>query len=338
VYIGAQLVIDTGLSQEIITVTAFSATVTPPTITATFAVPHLSGVQLIGATFPTQAASGDPFFTQSEILSYLARAQNTFLAAVPMVFALNTQNVQVGQILQPLVCDSIEINRIASSYQNVALASLVRSAGTVTATSQSPHGLIAGEKFSILQSPDPTFDGAFTVGVATGPTTWTYSQTGASATTSGGGWAGLWLRLLEMSQEELYMQNPAYRDQFVTKLTSFYEDRTGLYQFGVNGNPSTNLPIEVLCSIRDTDTLQLTDGFLVPDPTLHYTKYKALEYAWSKDGEQRSPQQAAYCKARYDRGVMTCRRWLGWHGGMGGQAQQQMAMAGASAGASRGRR
>src|ERR1700722_18149278 len=155
-YVGALLVIDSGLNEEVISVTAFNATVTPPTITATFAVPHASGVQLVGATFPTQAASGDQFFTQSEILSYIARAQNQFLSDVPMIFALNTQNVQVGQVLQPLVCDSIEIAHVASSYQNVALTSLVRSGGTVTATSQSPHGLVQNEKFAILQAPDPT--------------------------------------------------------------------------------------------------------------------------------------------------------------------------------------
>jgi hypothetical protein len=146
----------------------------------------------------------------------------------------------------------------------------------------------------------------------------------------------LWLRLLEVSQEELQCQNPFYRDNFVTKLTSWYEDRTGLYQFGVSGQPSTNLPIEVLCSIRDTDTIALTDGFLTGDPFLHYIKYLALSYAFSKDGEARDPQREKYCRMRYERGVMTARRWLGWHVGMGGQQQQQMATAGASAG--RGRR
>jgi hypothetical protein len=336
VFVGAQLVIDTGASQEIITVTAFNASATPPTITATFALTHLAGVTIVGATFPTQAASGDPFFTQSEILSYLARAQNTFLSDVPMIYALNTQMVQVGQTLQPLVCDAIEMAHVASSYANVLLSSLTRSSNLVTAISASPHGLTQSEKFAILQSPDPTFDGAFKVGTVIDAYTWSYPQYAPNASTSGGGWAGLWLRLLEVSQEELSMQNPQWRDQFVTKLLNFFEDRTGLYQFGVGpGVPSTNLPIEILCSIRDTDTLQLTDYFLVPDVMLHAVKYLALSYAWSKNGEQQSPQQAAYAKARYDRLVLTCRRWLGWHGGMGGKPQQQMAMAGAQG---RGRR
>lgn len=329
VFSGAQLVIDSGFNEEIITVSAFNPAATPPTITATFALPHAIGVPIVGATFPTQAQSGDPFFTQPEILSYLARAQNQFLADVPMIFALNTQTVTVGQILQPLVCDAIAINRIASSSANVLLVSLTRASNVVTAISQSPHGLIANEKFAILQAPDPSFDGAFRLGTVLSPTSWSYSQVAPDATTSGGGWAGLWLRLLEVSQSELSMQNPFWESQFTTSLKSWWEDRSGLYAFGLGGRPSSNFPIEVLCSIRDTDTLQLTDGFLVPDPMLHYVKYKALEYAASKDGEQRSPQLAAYCKQRYDRGVLTTRRWLGYMGGLGGQAQQEMAMAGA---------
>jgi hypothetical protein len=337
VFVGAQLVIDTGASQEIITVTAFNANATPPTITATFALTHLAGVTIVGATFPTQASSGDPFFTTSEILSYIARAQNQFLADVPMIFALNTQTVTVGQVLQPLVCDSIEINRIASSYANVALSQLVRSGNTVTATSISPHGLVSGEKFAIFQTPDPTFDGAFRVATVIDSLHWTYSQDAANATTSGGGWAGLWLRLLEVSQTELSMQNPFYRDQFVTSLKAWWEDREGLYAFGVGpGVPSTNLPIEILCSIRDTDTLQLTDGFLTPDVFCHYIRYLSLSYVFSKDGEARDPMREKYCRMRYERGVITARRWLGWHVGMGGQQQQQMAMAGA--GTSQGRR
>jgi hypothetical protein len=327
-YDGAELVIDSGLSEEIVTVSGFNAASTPPTITATFALPHAAGVQAVGATFPTQAQSGDYFFSQTEILSYIARAQNQFLSDVPMIFALNTQTVTVGQVIQPVVCDMIEIARIASSYQNVALVSLSRLNNVVTATSVSPHGLIPGEKFAIFQSPDPNFDGAFNVGMVTGPTTWTYPQVGLNELISGGGWVGLWLRLLEVSQEELSMQSPFWQAQFITKISSWWEDRAGIYRFGVNGKPSTNLPVSVLCAIRDTDVLLLTDGLLVPDPFLHYTKYKALEYCYSKDGEQRDSSRAAYCKARYDRGVAISRRWLGWAADMGKQQQMQMATAG----------
>jgi hypothetical protein len=320
VYNGAQLIIDTGLAQETITITGFNPSASPPTITASFTNPHSTGVQLVGATFPTQAQSGDQFFTQSEILSYIARAQNQYLADVPMIFALNTQTVQYGQIIQPLVCDSIEIHRIASSSQNIALSTLTRLNNVVTAVSQSPHGLSVNEKFAVFSAPDPNFNGAFKVATILSPTSWTYPQVDANALISGGGIAGLWIRLLEVSQEQLAMQNPQWESQFTNTLRSWWEDRAGLYQFGLGGKPSSNFPVEILCSIRDSDTLAATDGFLVPDPFLHYVKYKALEFAWSKDGEQRSPQLAAYAKSRYDRGIAITRRWLGYAGGMGGRS------------------
>ena len=68
--------------------------------------------------------------------------------------------------------------------------------------------------------------------------------------------------------------------------------------------------MEVLVTARDTDTLAMTDGFLVPDIMLHYVEVKALEYCWSKDGEQRSPQMQKYCAMRYARGVQTVQRWM----------------------------
>jgi hypothetical protein len=331
-YIGAQLIIDSGLSQEIITVSAFDPTATPPTITATFSVPHLAGVQVIGVTFPTQAASGDFLFSQQEILSYIARAQNIFLSDVPIVFAISYQNIQVGQTLQPFPCNIVEAHRLASSAQNVALASLSRLNGVVTATSLSPHGLIPNEKFAIIQATDPNFDGAFSVATVPDNLHWTYAQAGANESVSGGGMAGLWLRLLECSQEELALQNPFFAQQALTSLHSWYEDRAGLYQWGIGGRPATNVPVEILCSIRDSDTLQMNDGFLVPDVCLHAVRWLALKFCLEKAGEQRDASRAQYCEMRYKKIVMAVRRWSGWAGGLGGQAQQQMAMAGSGGG------
>jgi hypothetical protein len=105
-------------------------------------------------------------------------------------------------------------------------------------------------------------------------------------------------------------QGPGWRNQFLTSLNSWYEDRTGLYQWGVGGNPATGFPLEILSSMRDTDTLALTDGFLAPDICLHLVKYKALEYAWSKEGECRSPMMAQYAAMRYQRGLLAARRWM----------------------------
>jgi hypothetical protein len=121
----------------------------------------------------------------------------------------------------------------------------------------------------------------------------------------------LWSRLYETTQEELSMsQGSSWRNQFLTALNSWFEDRTGIYQWGVGGIPSTGFPIEMISSMRDTDALALTDGFLAPDLVMHLVKYKALEYAWSKEGEARNPMMAQFMSMRYQRGVMAVKRWM----------------------------
>jgi hypothetical protein len=307
-YDGAQIVIDFGTAnQEIVTVT----NVNEPSLSfmATFTFAHAVGATVIGATFPTQATSGDYFFSQSEILGYLARAQNEFLAQVPCMFSLNTQFVQFGQIYQQLVCDAIEMHRVASSSKYIALTSLTRTGGTVTAVSQSPHGLAQGSKFSIYNSSDPSFTGAFKAGTVIGPDTWLYSQDQPDGSSTDGA-AVLWLRLYETSQEELSIQDPFWRNQNLSKLSSWYEDRTGNYKWGVNGKPASQFPVEVLVSQRDTDTLAMTDYFFVPDVLLHAVKYKSLSYCWGKDGEARDPLRQKYSEMRFDRLVLATHRWM----------------------------
>lgn len=308
IYIGAQLVIDPGMTnQEIVTVTAFNPATN--SFTSSFIFPHAVGSIVVGATFPTQAASGDPFFTQSEIQSYIARAQNNFLADVPCIFGANTQTVQFGQIYQQLACDAIEFHHASSSAMNIAITSLTRSGGVVVAVSVSPHGLIQGQKFSMANIPDPSFNGGFTVASILNPTSWSYIQDQQDAVVAGGT-AVLWKRLYFTSQEELSIQNPFWRNQNITEIRAVYEDRCGNYRFGVDGKPSTNLPLSVLVSVRGPDTLSMTDYFIVPDIILHAVKYLSLSWAWSKDGEQRSPLLEKYAKMRYDRLVLAVRRWM----------------------------
>ncbi len=306
-YIGAQVVVDTGINQEVVTVTFVNESASA--FTANFIFTHAIGAPVMGATFPVQASSGDYFFSQSEIQSYLARAQNQFLADVPSIFALNTQFVQIGNIYQQLVCDAITMERVASSSQWVALLSLTRTGNNVLAISSSAHGMVLGQKFSIFNPLDPSFAGAFTVGNVLSSTSWSYTQNSPNASTTGGA-AILWLRLYETSQEELSIQDPFWRNQNITRLSNWFEDRTGNYQWGVNGRPASQFPVEVLVTARDTDTLAMTDGFLVPDIMLHFVRLKALQYCFDKDGEQRSPQMQKYCAMRYARGVQTVQRWM----------------------------
>ena len=309
-YAGAQLVVDTGASKEAVTVITVASSTT---FTASFAFTHLVGAIVQSATFPKQALT-DPLFTQSEILSYISRAQNELLAQCSCIYTLSQQTVSLGTLYQSLPTTVIQLARVASSSANIALSALARASNTVTATSVNPHGFTTsniGKKFSIFGPVDNTFDGSFTI--ATVPTTssWTYTQYAADASTTGGT-AGLWVRAYEVSQEQLYLQNPVWRSNTISSIGSWYEDRTGLYAWGVNGIPGSNFPCQLLTSIRDSDSLLITDGFLVPDLILHIVKYRALEYCWEKDGEQRDPVRAKYCETRFTRGVAMIRRWLWW--------------------------
>jgi hypothetical protein len=118
-------------------------------------------------------------------------------------------------------------------------------------------------------------------------------------------------RLYETSQSQLSMRDPNwYYNPEAVIPTSWYADRAGIYGWGVGPVPQANYTAELITSIRDTDTLALTDGFLVPDIMIHYVKYKAMEYMWTKDGVQASPTLAALSRQRFERGVLISQRYL----------------------------
>ena len=70
------------------------------------------------------------------------------------------------------------------------------------------------------------------------------------------------LRLYEVTQEELTMQDRFWQSNYTAPLRSWFEDRAGLYQWGVGGVPSTTFPVELLCAVRDDDALTMLSGFL----------------------------------------------------------------------------
>lgn len=305
IYAGAQLVVDSGTPREAITVISVGA----GSITANFANAHNSGVILSGATFPTQYPT-DPLYTQAEMLGYLSRAQNEFLSKVPVIYALFQQNANLGNIIQPTPDKVIEIQRIAASSLYVSIASLIRSGGTVTVTTTDPHGLVAGSTPYVSGTADDSFEGTFEVATVVSPTVLTYPQDAADATTTGGAFL-YWVRMYEYTQEELTQQYRQWRNAYIGTPSAWFEDRTGLYQFGVNGKPASNFPLQLLCSIRDVDYLGYGDYFLAPDLFLHIVKYRMLEYVFSKDGVQSDPIRVEYCKQRFEKGVAAAQRWIG---------------------------
>jgi hypothetical protein len=311
IYIGAMLVVDTGANAEIITVTAIAA----PSITAVFANTHAIGAPVVAATFPLQQTT-DPVFTQSEMLGYLSRAQNEFLQAVPCVFQIFRQIALIGQVVQVTPSTSIELNRVAASRIANPISTLVRSGNVVTATFANPHGQVINNTFWVINPVDPTFQGVFQVLSVPTSRTLTYSQIAANASTTGGIIA-FYVRMYETTQEELNMVNRQWQ-QTPGQPTSWFEDRTGLYHWGLAPKPEVQVPVELLASIRDTDTLGLLDGFLVPDNLIFLVKWQAIGYALEKDGVWQDMQRAAYCHERYKRGVMAVSRFMDAMMGMGG--------------------
>ena len=307
IYPGALLVVEVpgNAAQEVVTALTVPS---PTTFTANFANNHLTAAPVWGATFPTQEAT-DPIFTQAEMLQYLSRAQNEFLTAVPCFYQRFTQNVSMGQIYQSTPPTAILIDRIAASASNIGITSMARSGGVVTLTAGGPTNLSQYNTFAVVNPTDASFAGVFAVISAPSPNVITYRQVGADASTTGGTIQSM-RRLYELTQEELVQQNRNWQVSYVGPLQSWFEDRAGLYRWGVGGKPSSNFPVELLACTRDTDTLGLLDGFLVPDVCLHGVKYLALSYAWSKDGIASQPQMAQFALKRYAQVVMATGRYI----------------------------
>ena len=307
-YVGAQLlVVDSVNGNEVIALTAVNTSTSQ--LMAGFAYPHPAGTVICGATWPLQQAT-DPVFTQVEGLSYLSRAQNEFLSQCPVVYTQSSQQATIGVIFQSSPSEMIEMERVSFSTQSLSGASLSRDgAGNVTATFTYPHGLVQNQTFTVYQSTDTSFLGAFQVASVTSPEVVVWLQDGAAATSSSAS-LGIFNRLYEITQEEQTMQERTWRNDFFIPPTGWFEDRAGNYQWGLNAAPQGNFPMNLWWSTRDTDTLSLLDGFVVPDCMVPYVKYKAMEYFYSKDGVLNSPKMASYSKMRFDRGVMITNRFF----------------------------
>lgn len=118
VYVGAQLIVDIGTAQEIITVTAVNSTTSPFTLTATFANSHAAGAPLFGATFPT-GQTAMPFYTQTEMLDYLADAQKDFLLRVRAVMSVAYVTTAQGQRWYGIPDQATRLERIAMGGQEL---------------------------------------------------------------------------------------------------------------------------------------------------------------------------------------------------------------------------
>lgn len=323
-YAGVQVVIGWKNSDaEVVTVIAVQDATH---FVAVLANAHSIGETVLSPTFPIQEGT-DPIFTQPEMLMYLARAQNEFLTAVPCFYERFFQNVNQGIVYQNTPATSILIDRIAASPINIPIQSMVRVNNVVTLATTDPTNLIQYNTFAVVNASDPSFDGVFAVtasstsgtgfgvggfgggGFGGGGYALTYNQVGADGAATGGFIQSM-RRLYEMTQEELTQQNRSWQVNYTNPLKAWFEDRAGLYRWGVGGIPQSTYPVELLCAIRDSDTLGLLDGFLIPDVVIHGVKYLAMNYALSKDGVMQEPQMAEFCMKRYAQIVMATGRYI----------------------------
>lgn len=321
-YPGARIVVGwhTPTAEEVTVIAVLSAT----TFTCNLVNSHAAGATVFGATFPTQQPT-DPVFTQAEVIDYLAQAQNSFLTKVPLIFQLLPyQEVTIGLPFQTLPSTVIELERVAveslPATSTFNISTITRSAGVVTAVLSSPvlfdqwtPGLPVLVQAVTNSSFNSVSNQPFTLAtVSADGLTLTWPQSGANATSSGGAVSRpVWTRLYESSQEQLAMANPQwYYQAGSTPPTNWFEDRAGVYGWGVAPPPQGNFWMELLASVRGNKMLGMLDKFLIPDCLLQYPKYLVLSWMWEKAGVQRSPTMARFCQSRFDFGVMLADRYL----------------------------
>lgn len=312
-YSGAQVVVanSDGTNPTILVITAFDPV--GLTVTGNFLAAYALGSTLQGGTFPTQQPT-DPLFTQGEIIGYISRAQNEFLAKVPCLFQFFAPTaINLGQQFYTAPSTSVELERITLANGTLSghINLISRQAGIVTATLDTPLPNNANFPFTVAGVSDASFDGQFT-GAQVTNLTWSWAQAGPNFTSAGGSLTvPLLTRLYEVTQNELTMQDPQWFFNNPEPVpTAWYEDRSGVYGWGIAGLPQSNFTAEVLASIRGPEFMALTDILLVPGIMCHLIKYKAMQYALDKDGEQRQPMFARYCQQRFDRGIMIVDRYL----------------------------
>lgn len=305
-YDGALIVVGWGLdTAEVVTI--LHVTLTGYIYTTAFVNVHGAGETILSPTFPTQQPT-DPFFTQQEMLGYLARAQNEFLSACPVYFELVQQTLIFGQIFQNTPDNCIELSRVAASQFFAQIATITRSGDSVLLVTTNPHGLQVGSTFFVQNGTDG-FGGVFEALTVPTPSSLTYEQIADDGTATGGS-VLYFSRLYETTSAELTMSDRNWRNKYANSPSAYFEDRSGLYMWGVSAKPSSNFPVELLMGIRDTDTLGLLDGFLVPDMLTYIVKYGALAYIFSKDGVQQDPTRAAYCRQRFEKGIVAVNRYI----------------------------
>ena len=116
--------------------------------------------------------------------------------------------------------------------------------------------------------------------------------------------------LRETSQARLDQYNWQWQGAAPSGPVTYFRDKVGLQNFGIWPRANLSVSVEVTYKQRGPQVMGLADGFNIVDPMLVYIKARVLEFAYSKDGEQRNPGLAKYWGGRYAMGVKICRMFL----------------------------
>ena len=117
--------------------------------------------------------------------------------------------------------------------------------------------------------------------------------------------------LHETSQSNLDAMMYQWSSQASAEPEAYYRDKLSVLKFGITPRPSNTTPIECIYQQRQAATMGIADGFLFPDPFTAYVLYRTLSFAYSKDGDMRSPGLAKYFQKRYEMGVKISNMILG---------------------------
>lgn len=116
--------------------------------------------------------------------------------------------------------------------------------------------------------------------------------------------------LRETSQSNLDTNNYRWQQEAASVPRAYFRDKVGLQMFGVWPRQNNTVPCEIVYQQRGAGLMGLADGFLIPDPFLIYVKYRMLEFAYSKDGEQRNAGLAKYWGTRFEMGCKIANMFL----------------------------
>ena len=122
---------------------------------------------------------------------------------------------------------------------SIALTSLVRASGVVTATSASPHGLTVGESVSVVSASDVTFIGNFAVVSVPDSTHFTFQQTGPDDPSGLSGTAsvgGVYYYNLANGENVLTLDGPYSADTWANRANSNNDGRVQIAVIVINSS------------------------------------------------------------------------------------------------------